>query len=63
MTDHTPAHVAAWRYVIAHGLEITPEQAGLVRRPAEAIAGGTPAENAALLAAILAGQGDPAHEL
>ena len=43
-------------------LEITPEQAGLVRRPAEAIAGGTPAENAALLAATLAGQGDPAHE-
>lgn len=43
-------------------IEITPEQAGLERRPVEAIAGGTPAENAALLAAILAGHGDPAHE-
>ena len=25
MTDHTPAHVAAWRYVITHGVDITPE--------------------------------------
>ena len=42
-------------------LEITPEQAGLKRRPVEAIAGGTPADNSALLAATLAGTGDPAH--
>jgi anthranilate phosphoribosyltransferase len=38
-------------------LEITPEQAGLRRRPIEQIAGGSPAENAARLAALLAGKG------
>lgn len=43
-------------------IEITPEQAGLQRRPAEAIAGGTAADNAALLVSALAGEGDPAHE-
>jgi anthranilate phosphoribosyltransferase len=43
-------------------LEITPEQADLHRRPVEAIAGGSPADNAALLGALLAGDGDPAHE-
>ena len=42
-------------------VEITPEQAGLVRRPVEAIAGGSPADNAALLAAVLAGGGEAAH--
>ena len=43
-------------------VEITPEQAGLERRPVEAIAGGTPADNAALLSATLSGEGDAAHE-
>ncbi len=43
-------------------VEITPEQAGLERRPVAAIAGGTPADNAALLAATLAGEGSAAHE-
>lgn len=38
-------------------IEITPEQAGLKRMPIERIAGGTPAENAARLAALLSGQG------
>ncbi len=42
-------------------LEITPEQAGLKRRPVEAISGGTPADNAALLSVTLAGKGNPAH--
>src|SRR5690349_24362977 len=38
-------------------LEITPEQAGLQRMPVEQIAGGTPTENAARLAALLSGCG------
>jgi len=46
---------------ILEPIEITPEQAGLERRPVEAIAGGTPAENAALLTALLDGKGPPAH--
>lgn len=38
-------------------VEITPEQAGLPRMPLQKIAGGTPAENAARLAALLSGKG------
>jgi anthranilate phosphoribosyltransferase len=41
-------------------LEITPEQAGLERRPVEQIAGGSPKENAARLAALLSGEGGEA---
>ena len=40
--------------------EITPEQAGLDRMPAETIAGGSPAENAHRLRDILSGVGGPA---
>ena len=42
-------------------IEITPEQAGLERRPVEAIAGGSPADNAALLSALLDGRGPSAN--
>ena len=42
-------------------IEITPEQAGLQRRPVETIAGGSPAHNATLLTALLEGEGPPAH--
>jgi len=38
-------------------LEITPEQAGLKRRPVEQIAGGSPRENADRLGALLSGKG------
>jgi anthranilate phosphoribosyltransferase len=38
-------------------LEITPELAGLRRRPIETIAGGSPADNARLLLALLQGNG------
>jgi anthranilate phosphoribosyltransferase len=38
-------------------IEITPEEAGLKRMPVETIAGGSPAENAARLAALLSGKG------
>ena len=41
-------------------IEITPEQAGLSRKPLQQIAGGTPAENAARLAALLSGSGGEA---
>jgi anthranilate phosphoribosyltransferase len=41
-------------------LEITPEQAGLRRQPAESIAGGSPEENARRLADILSGVGGAA---
>jgi anthranilate phosphoribosyltransferase len=41
-------------------IEITPEQAGLKRMPVQQIAGGTPAENAARLAALLSGRGGEA---
>ncbi|MGH7057799.1 MAG: anthranilate phosphoribosyltransferase, partial [Acetobacteraceae bacterium] len=37
-------------------LTLAPDQAGLNRRPLEALAGGTPEENAAALAAVLAGE-------
>jgi anthranilate phosphoribosyltransferase len=49
---------------LAHGrikdLEITPEQAGLDRMPLHQIAGGSPQENGARLAALLSGQGGAA---
>lgn len=41
-------------------IEITPEQAGLARKPLQQISGGTPAENAARLAALLSGCGGEA---
>jgi anthranilate phosphoribosyltransferase len=42
-------------------IEITPEQAGLERMPVQAIAGGTPVENAKRLQNIVAGIGRPAE--
>jgi anthranilate phosphoribosyltransferase len=42
-------------------LTIRPEDAGLERRPVGAIAGGDPEQNAARLAALLKGQGEPAE--
>jgi anthranilate phosphoribosyltransferase len=41
-------------------IEITPEEAGLERMPVQQIAGGTPTENAARLAALLSGRGGEA---
>jgi len=42
-------------------VEITPEQAGLVRYDWDAIAGGDPAKNAQLMVDILSGRGTDAH--
>ncbi len=44
-------------------LEITPEQAGLKRRPADQIKGGSPVENAARLEALLSGNGGGADTM
>lgn len=41
-------------------IEITPEEAGLERRPLEQITGGSPSENALRLAALLSGRGSEA---
>ena len=41
-------------------VELTPEQAGLRRHPLRAISGGSPAENAARIRAMLGGTGAPA---
>jgi anthranilate phosphoribosyltransferase len=42
-------------------LELTPEGAGLARRPLADLRGGEPAENAAWLTDLLRGHGSPAH--
>jgi len=56
------------RVVEVNGTEITryaltPEQAGVPTSPPEAVAGGTPQENAAITRAILAGEPGPARDL
>jgi anthranilate phosphoribosyltransferase len=43
-------------------VELTPEQAGLGRMPAEQIVGGSPEENARRLSALLSGRGAAADE-
>ncbi|MEM9012241.1 MAG: anthranilate phosphoribosyltransferase [Pseudomonadota bacterium] len=50
-------YVAAWEGDAVRSFEITPDDAGLPTHPFEAILGGTPAENAAALRAVL--QGEP----
>ncbi len=62
--DEVALHGFTQAVLLADGnfeeLEITPEQAGLRRRPSEQIVGGSPAENAARLSKLLAGQGGEA---
>lgn len=52
---------ALWRDGRLTELEITPEEAGLTRRPLAALAGGEPEANLDLLRALLEGRGDEAH--
>ena len=40
---------------------LTPESVGLSPRPLDALRGGDPKDNARWLAALLAGEGEPAH--
>jgi len=42
---------------------LTPEEFGVARAPLEAIRGGTPAENAALIGRILEGEAGPARDI
>jgi len=58
---HGPTTAALWRDGRVTELEITPEEGGLARRPLANLRGGTPALNAELLLALLAGRGDDAH--
>ncbi len=53
---HGPTTAARVRNGRIEMLTLTLEQAGLVRRPIEALTGGTPEENAAALAAVLTGR-------
>jgi anthranilate phosphoribosyltransferase len=58
---HAPTTAALWRDGRVTELEITPEEAGLDRAPVEALRGGDPSANAALLSALLSGRGEAAH--
>lgn len=58
---HGPTTGALWRDGVLTELEITPEEAGLARRPLSALSGGEPETNLELLQAVLEGRGVPAH--
>ena len=57
---HGFTRAVSLRSGVLEEIEITPEQAGLERMPLQQIAGGTPAENAERLAALLSGRGGEA---
>jgi anthranilate phosphoribosyltransferase len=57
---HGFTRAVSLRVGLLEEIEITPEQAGLRRMPMKQIAGGSPAENAARLAALLSGSGGEA---
>jgi anthranilate phosphoribosyltransferase len=54
-----PSQVVELKAGAIRAFEVTPEEAGLPRAPAEALKGGEPAENAAALAALLEGTPGP----
>ena len=56
---HGRTTAALWRDGRLTELEITPEEAGLERRPLHEIGGGTPEANLELLVSILEGKGPP----
>ncbi len=58
---HGPTRAALWREGRVTELEITPEQAGLSRRPLTELEGGTPAANLEMLFGVLEGRGEPAR--
>ena len=57
---HGRTTAALWREARVTELEITPEEAGLDRRPLQEIGGGTPEANLELLIAVLEGKAPPA---
>jgi anthranilate phosphoribosyltransferase len=56
ITTTGPTHVAEWHEGKVRTFEITPEDAGLKRTTLAELKGGTPAENAAAIRAVLGGQ-------
>ncbi|MBB4209961.1 anthranilate phosphoribosyltransferase [Rhodothalassium salexigens DSM 2132] len=56
LTVTGPSDAVAWENGALRAFTVHPEDAGLATHPAEALVGGTPAENAQALAAVLAGQ-------
>jgi len=58
---HGTTHAALHREGRLSELELTPEEAGLTRRPLADLRGGEPAENAEALQALLAGKGNGAY--
>ncbi|TVR03774.1 MAG: anthranilate phosphoribosyltransferase [Deltaproteobacteria bacterium] len=58
---HDVTTAAIWRDGSVAELELTPEEAGVHRRPIDALAGGAPEDNARWLRAALAGQAPVAH--
>ncbi len=58
---HGPTHAALWKHGEVREFEIVPEDAGLSRRPIDALRGGDPADNASWLTGLLAGRSDGAR--
>jgi anthranilate phosphoribosyltransferase len=58
---HGPTTAALWRDGRVTGLVLTPEEAGLSRRPLHELEGGTPEANLDLLLGVLEGRALPAH--
>jgi len=58
---HGTTQAALYRDGRLSELELTPEAAGLARRPLDALRGGEPADNAAALRALLAGNSNAAY--
>ena len=58
---HGPTTAALWKQGRVTELEMTPEEAGLARRPVETLAGGETDRNLELLVTLLEGQGPAEH--
>jgi len=59
---HAPTQVAELNHGEITRYELTPEDFGLQNQPIEALLGGSPEENRDILARLLQGKGEPAHE-
>lgn len=58
---HAPTYAALLRSGAIETMELSPDDAGLARAPLSALRGGSPQENAGLLASALRGRGPDAH--
>ncbi len=59
---HAPTQVAELNHGEITRYELTPKDFGLQSQPVEALLGGSPEENRDILARLLQGKGEPAHE-